>query len=117
MDAKTQQYLQRQTGPHREIIDEIRSLILTHFPSIRETGMGEGLWYEGIFYIATVGGHVNLGVGIQGLSQDDPKHFQGKGKTQRHLKFYTPDDVQPEKLLPLLRLVYQKNISRAPETS
>ena len=109
MDTKTEQYLQRQSPDHRLIIDEIRQLILTHFPDIKETGMIEGLWYEGIFYLATIGDHVNLGVGVKGLNADELKHFQGKGKTQRHLKFFSTADIHPEELLALMNLVYKRN--------
>lgn len=108
MDKKIKQYLKKQTGKHREIIDKIRNLILTNFPDIKETGMAEGLWYGGKFYITAFKDHVNLGVGVSGLTKEELKYFEGKGKSMRHIKFFSPEDINDENLLNLMRLVYRK---------
>jgi len=108
MDTKVDGYLKRQTKQNREIIDTLRNLILMNCPALIETGMDEGLWYEGKFYIATIGDHVNLGVGIKGLTQEEVDCFEGNGKTMRHLKFYPGKGINQENLLPLLNLVYTK---------
>jgi hypothetical protein len=72
--------------------------------------MEEGLWYEGKFYIATFKNHVNLGVCINGLSEEEIRNFEGKGKSMRHLKFFSIDDVNENKVLPLMALVDQKSV-------
>ena len=107
MDTEASRYLEKQISPQREICIQLRELILRNFPDLLETGMEEGLWYKGVFYITAFRDHVNLGVGIGGMTADEIKHFEGKGKSMRHLKFYTVDDVHNEKLLEIMHLVYR----------
>lgn len=108
MDEKIRKYLDKQSTNHRKIIDAIRDLILKNFPEIKETGMSEGLWYEGKFYLATFKDHINLGIGVDGLTDKEKQNFQGSGKTMRHLKFYSINDINKTNLLALLKLVYTK---------
>lgn len=108
MDEKAKRYLERQTESHRKVVDDIRNLILTNFPELKETGMEEGLWYEGKFYLATFKDHINLGVSVNGLTEKEKQNFEGTGKTMRHLKFFSQKDINKSKLLELLRLVYSK---------
>lgn len=37
--------------------------------------MSEGLWYDGKFYITSFKDHVNLGVGISGLTDEEINFF------------------------------------------
>jgi len=108
MDIKAETFLKKQGRGQKEIIEKIRKLIRDNFPKIKETGMAEGLWYEGKFYIASFKDHVNLGVGVSGLSKAERDLFEGKGKTMRHLKFYSLEDVNEKELLKLMKLVYKK---------
>lgn len=109
MNEKVAQYLQRQKSHQKEICEKLREIILNNFPKIEETIMSEGLWYEGKFYLTTFKDHVNLGVGVSGLNKVDLKHFEGKGKSMRHLKFYSADDIDKKKLIKLMKLVYSKS--------
>lgn len=109
MNEKVKKYLQKLKSPQKEICNKLRKMILTNFPKIEETAMSEGLWYEGKFYLAAFKDHVNLGVGVEGLSDEELKNFEGKGKSMRHLKFYSTDDIGEEKLLKLMKLVYNKS--------
>ncbi len=106
MDGKKRKYLEKQNANNRRIIDVLRDLILTNFPKIKETCMAEGLWYEGKFYIAAFRDHVNLGVGVVGLRKEEKQLFQGTGRTMRHLKFFSVEDIKRTKLLTLLNMVY-----------
>ncbi len=108
MDIKAEKFLERQSSSNREIIEKIRKLISGNFPEVKETGMAEGLWYEGKFYIASFPDHVNLGVGIKGLPKEEADLFEGRGKTMRHLKFYSPEEVHEKELLKLMKIVYKK---------
>jgi hypothetical protein len=108
MDSKAEDYLQKQKYPLRNLCIKLREIILNNFPTIKETVMTEGFWYEGKFYLTIFKDHVNLGVGISGLNQDEIKHFEGKGKTLRHLKFFSLKDIHEEELLQLMQLVYSK---------
>jgi len=109
MDEKAKNFLERQGKEQGKIIGKIRKLILDNFPGIKETGMAEGLWYEGKFYIASFWDHVNLGVGVEGLSENEKKEFEGNGKTMRHLKFYSEREIADGELLRLLELVAKKS--------
>lgn len=108
MDEKVSKYIQKQKASQKEICKKLREIILSNFPEIEETVMSEGLWYEGKFYLTTFKDHVNLGVSVSGLNKEELKHFEGKGKSMRHLKFYSADDIDEEKLRKLMQLVYSK---------
>ncbi len=108
MNEVVAKYLQKQKSPLKEIITILREMILTNFPKIEETVMSEGLWYEGKFYLTTFKDHINLGVSVGGLNKEELKYFEGKGKSMRHLKFYSTNDIDEEKVLKLMQLVYGK---------
>jgi hypothetical protein len=103
-------YLQGLPMPFKSLMERLRTIILTNFPSIKETVMHEGLWYESKIYLAKIQDHVNLGVGIVGLSTDDIKLFSGTGKTMRHLKFYPDQEIDEHELIRRLKIVVQKVI-------
>lgn len=109
MDAITGQFLGKQGEEQRKIIEKLRKLISANFPGLKEEGMAEGLWYGGKFYITSFSDHVNLGVGVEGLSENEIKNFEGKGKTMRHLKFYPEKGLNEIKLLELMELVFEKS--------
>ena len=109
MDIKSKQFLEKQDKGQKTIINKLRKLILENFPEIKEIGMAEGLWYEGKFYISSFSDHINLGVGVEGLSEDEIKNFAGKGRTMRHLKFYSAEEVDKSELLKLMKLAYKKS--------
>ena len=109
MDKRATEYLNKLKSPQKQICNKLRKLILKNFPKIEETRMSEGLWYEGKFYIAALANHVNLGVGVSGLTGEDLKNFEGKGKSMRHIKFYSAKDIDEVSLLKPMKLVYRKN--------
>jgi len=103
-----EEYLSTLASPYKELMERLRTIILTSFPTIKETVMHEGLWFESRFYLAKLGDHVNLGVNIKGLSKEEVFLFLGTGKTMRHLKFYPNQEIDKPKLLEKLQIVYQK---------
>lgn len=109
MDNRVKEYINKQGLENKKIIEKLRRIILNNFPKIFETTMSEGLWYEGKFYITCFRDHVNLGVNIQGLSNDEANLFKGTGKTMRHLKFYSSGEIMKKELLVLMNLVYNKS--------
>jgi hypothetical protein len=111
MHGKAGLYIKRQPKDLREIIELVRNLILTNFPEIKETVMKEGLWYQGKFYLTAFKDHVNLGVGVNGLNSEELKNFEGKGRSMRHLKLYSVNDIDEQKLLSLMRLIHNKTRS------
>ena len=111
MDKKAptvEQYLSTLASPYKELIERLRTIILRHFPTIKETVMHEGLWFESRFYLAKIGDHVNLGVNIKGLSKEEVSLFLGTGKSMRHLKFFPDQEIDGPKLLEKLQIVYRK---------
>jgi hypothetical protein len=105
-----EEYLHSLQPPFKAVLERLRAIILTNFPTITETIMHEGLWYESKFYLAKIQDHVNLGVGIKGLSKEDVKLFLGTGKTMRHLKFFTEQEIDEPKVVELLKIVWNKVI-------
>jgi hypothetical protein len=109
MENRVEEYIKKQSPKYKEIIEKLRKIISKNFPKIKETAMAEGLWYEGKFYIASFRDHVNLGVGINGLSKKEADLFDGKGKTMRHLKFYSIEDIKEKELINLIKITYKKS--------
>jgi hypothetical protein len=64
-------------------------------------------WYEE-FYIVSLRDHVNLGFSLKGLSNKEVALFEGGGKTMRHVKFHSLDDVDEERVAKLLKMVWEK---------
>lgn len=109
MNTKVQQYLNKQGKMQKLIIKRLRELIITNFPKLKETPMPEGLWYEGKFYLTSFKDHVNLGVGVMGLKEEELIHFEGKGKSMRHMKFCSEKDIDNKNLLKLMKVIYSKS--------
>ena len=52
---------------------------------------------------------VNLGFSINGLTEEEKKLFEGSGKTMKHIKFRSLQDIDEEKMMKLLKLVARKS--------
>jgi hypothetical protein len=108
MDKKVAVYLKRQNKEQKGIIEALRIIIINNLPKLIETVMTEGLWYEGKFYITSFKNHVNLGIGISGLTEDEINPFEGKGKSMRHIKLYSVEDINKNELLKVMKMVDAK---------
>lgn len=97
-------YIRKQRSPQREICAKLRKIILKAFPDIDEEFKMGVPWY-GRFYIVALKDHVNLGMCIGGLSKKDLALLEGKGKTMRHLKFFSLDGIDEKKIVRLLKRV------------
>jgi len=64
----------------------------------------------GKFYLAAMKNRVHVGFAITGLNKDEISLFEGSGKTMRHIKISTLDDVDKEKLFELIKMVNNKSI-------
>lgn len=60
------------------------------------------------FYLAAMKNRVHVGFSIVGLSSDEVKLFEGSGKTMRHIKIHSLDDIDEKRLVELIRLVDEK---------
>jgi hypothetical protein len=108
MDEKVSQYIEEQNSPQKEICRRLREIILKTFPSIKE----EMKWgvpnYGKIYYFVALKTHVNLGFSIKNLSNDEIKLLEGTGKTMRHIKINSIDDIDEKKIVKLLKIVMDK---------
>jgi len=106
MDAKVHQYLEKTPPPQKEICLKLREIILHIFPDIpEEIKSGVPAYAGGLFNIRVQPNQVNLGFSIQGLTKKQLALFEGSGKTMRHIKIRTLDDIDEKKIVKLLKIV------------
>ena len=98
------QYIKKQKSPQKEICKKLRKIILKTYPKINEEFKMGVPWYDK-YYIVALKDHVNMGFCIDGLSKKDLALLEGKGKTMRHIKFYTVKDIDEKKIVKLLKIV------------
>jgi len=111
MDEQVNAYLEKQASPQKEIIQKVRKIFQkTLKNSAEEMRWGVITYAAGKFYLASMKSRVHVGFAITGLSKDEISLFEGSGKTMRHIKIPTLEDVDEEKLVELIRLVNKKAI-------
>ena len=111
MSKEVEEYIKKQKDPQRAIVQSLREIILKAVPDAKEAFWVGVPWYEGKFYLVALKDHVNMGFSVKGLSEREKALFEGKGKTMRHLKFYSLEDVDEARVAKLLRLVAEKAAS------
>lgn len=109
--TQVEKYIEKQKPPQKEIILQLRSLILKTFPAIKEEFKMGVPWYEGKFYVVALKDHINMGFSVKGLSAQEQTLFEGKGQLMRHIKLYSLNDINEEKIAKLLKLVAEKTAS------
>lgn len=106
---KVDKYIEKQPSPQKDILNKLRKLILKTFPKINEEIKMGVPWYEGKFYLVGLKDHVNLGFSVGGLLNSKYlKQLEGTGKYMRHIKLFTLEDINEEKLVKLLKITYKK---------
>ncbi|MGC9443471.1 MAG: DUF1801 domain-containing protein [Candidatus Methanospirareceae archaeon] len=104
MNEAVAEYIGKQKSPQKEICQKLREIILKTYPTIEEKMWVGVPWYEGRYYIVALKDHVNLGFAIQGLSENELELFEGKGRTMRHVKIYSVEDITEKKIVTLLKV-------------
>jgi len=66
----------------------------------------------GKFYLAAMKNRVHVGFAINGLNKEEIGLFEGSGKTMRHIKIHSLEDIDEKKLVKLIRLVDKKTICK-----
>ena len=108
--TKVDDYIEAQNSPQKEILVRLRQIIFDTFPETNEEmKWGVPNFHKGAFYIVALKDHVNLGFSIKGLSEKELALFEGSGKTMRHLKISTIQDIDEQKIVNLLKLVAKKH--------
>ena len=108
MDEKVENYIENQKSPQREICQKLRKIILKTFPNINEEMKLGVPWYEGKYYIVALKDHVNLGFSLKGLSKEEMEIFEGGGKTMKHIKISSLNEIDEKKIVKLLKFVKDK---------
>lgn len=109
MDKKVKNYIEKQKSPQKEIIKKVREIVLKTIPGIEEkSAWGVIVLAGGKFYIAAMKTRVHVGFAINGLSKEEVGLFEGSGKTMRHIKIPSLDDIDEKKLVELIKLVDKK---------
>jgi hypothetical protein len=105
MSKDVDAYIEEQKSLQREIVKRIRKIILKTFPNIKEEIYCGVPWYEGKYYIGALKDHVNLGFSIKDLSEEEKELFEGTGKTMKHIKIFSLNQIDEKKIMKLLKLV------------
>lgn len=104
MDKKVTAYADKQKSPQKEICKKLRKIILKTLPGINEEFKMGVPWY-GKYYIVALRDHVNMGFCIGDLSKTELAMLEGKGKTMRHIKFFSMKDIDEKKIVKLLKKI------------
>ena len=105
MDKEVTGYIEKQKSPQKEILYKLRGIITRNSSGIHEQMKLGVPWYEGRYYLVALKDHVNLGFSLEGLSREEERLFEGGGKTMKHIKFYSPGDIDEKRIISLLDMV------------
>lgn len=112
MSKDVEDYIKKQKSPQKEICQRLRSIILSTYPTITEEMKAGVPCYGstqeescGKFYIAALKDHVNLGCSLQGLTRQQQGLLEGSGKTMKHIKVYSVEEIDEKKIIRLLSMV------------
>jgi len=108
MNEEVENYIEKQKSPQREICHKLSNIILKTFPDIKEEMKLGVPWYEGKYYIVALKDHVNLGFSLEGLSKEETGLFEGGGKTMKHIKISSLNEIDETKIVKLLKVVKDK---------
>ena len=111
MNEEVEDYIRKQKSPQNEICQKLREIIRTTYPDIKEKMWVGVPWYEGRYYIVALKDHVNLGFAITGLSEKELDLFEGKGRTMRHIKIYSIEDINEQQIVKLLKVAEKATCS------
>jgi len=110
MDKNVDEYIEKQESPQREICKKLRNIIFKTFPDIKdkeEMKWGVPSYGNGKYYFVGLKTHVNLGFSIKGLSKEEIALFQGTGKTMRHIKITSENEIDEKQIVKLLKLIQE----------
>ena len=105
MDIKVKEYIGKQKSPQKEICQKLREILLSTIPDINEEMKYGVPYYGNKYYIVALKTHVNLGFSIKGLTKEEIALFEGSGKTTKHIKINTLEDIEENMIIKLLKMV------------
>jgi uncharacterized protein YdhG (YjbR/CyaY superfamily) len=114
MVKQVEEYIRKQKSPQKEIIQKVRNIFLTTLPSCEEKmAWGVITFAKGKFYIAAMKNRVHVGFSITGLNKEEICLFEGSGKTMKHIKIPSLEDIDEKMLVKLIRMVDKKAICKS----
>jgi hypothetical protein len=106
MGKNVEDYITKQKSPQKEICQKLRQILFKAFPGIKEEmKWGVPSYDNGKYYFVSLKTHVNLGFSIKGLSKEEIALFEGSGKTMKHVKMHSLEEIDEKKIMDLLRLI------------
>ena len=109
MDQRVKEYIEKQQSPQKEILQKLRTIFQETLSDHQESfAWGVVVYAGGKFYIAAMKTRVHVGFAITGLSKEEVGLFEGSGKTMRHIKISTLENIDEKKLVKLIEMVDNK---------
>ncbi|MDH3708766.1 MAG: DUF1801 domain-containing protein [Cyclobacteriaceae bacterium] len=106
MDKNVSEYVEKQESPQKEICQELRQIIFETFPNIKEEiKWGVPAYDNGRYYMVALKNHVNLGFSLKGLSKEEQSLFEGSGKTMKHIKVKSFNEIDKIRIIKMLKMV------------
>jgi hypothetical protein len=106
MDNKVEEYIDKQPSPQKEIILKVRDVFRKTLTNCDEKfAWGVVVYAGGKFYIGAIKNRVHVGFAITGLNKAEIEMFEGSGKTMRHIKIHSLEDINEERLVKLINMV------------
>ncbi len=113
MNNQADAYIEKQKSPQKEILKELRMIFRETLPNCKEEmRWGVVTFGDGKFYIAAMKNRVHVGFVITGLSKEEMSLFEGNGKTMRHIKITTIENIDKTNLVKLIKMVDQKAVCK-----
>ena len=114
MDKQVNEYIEKQKSPQKQIIKIVRKIFQKTLPSCEEKmAWGVITFGAGKFYIAAMKNRVHVGFAITGLSKDEVSLFEGSGKTMRHIKIPSLENIDEKMLVKLIKMVDKKAVCKS----
>jgi hypothetical protein len=111
MNKEVEDYIKKQKSPQKEIIQKVIKIFQSTLPDCKEKMDWSVISFVGEkFYIASMKTRVHVGFAINGLDKEEIKMFEGDGKTMRHIKIHSIDEINEKNLVNLIKMVDQKAI-------
>ncbi len=109
MQKDVEAYINKQMSAQKEMLIRLREIFIKALPGCDERiAWGVIVFGKSKFYLAAMRDRVHVGFSIVGLSSDEVKLFEGSGKTMRHIKIHSLEDIDEKRLVKLIRLVDEK---------
>ena len=113
-ERKNYEYIEKQKSYQKEILQKVREIFLKTLPNYEEKkAWGVVAFAGGKFYIAAIKNRVHVGFTINGLNKEEINLFEGSGKTMRHIKIHSLEEIDEKMLVKLIKIVDKKSICKS----